>query len=177
MQFDSREFRNALGRFPTGVIIVTAFAESELIGMTMSSFNSVSLDPPLVLFSVHRGAVSFPLWKQCTHYAINILGEGQESLSNRFATSKGEKWNGLTPVIGRNGTPFLADALVAFECETYATYDGGDHEIFVARVVNICGAVAPIKQPLLFYDGRYRKLAENAHPPAAPIDDRYLHGW
>lgn len=179
MPFDSREFRDALGRFPTGVIIATAFAEDkELIGMTMSSFNSVSLDPPLVLFSIHRGATSFPRWKQCPRYAINILADDQEGLSNRFASSKGKKWEGLTPAIGKTGVPYLKDALVSFACEAHAIHDGGDHEIFVARVLEICTTDRNHELPMVFYGGRYRRLANDAHPHVAPIDDGYhLHGW
>ncbi|WP_249780735.1 flavin reductase family protein [Bradyrhizobium sp. dw_78] len=178
MSFDGREFRTALGYFPTGVIIATAFAEGgEPIGMTMSSFNSVSLDPPLVLFSIHRESSSFSQWQKCTRYAINVLADDQEELSNRFASSKGRKWEGMMPTIGRTGVPYLGEAPVSFECEAYAAYDGGDHEIFVARVLEIRKREGKDELPLLFYGGRYRKLANAAHPHQARIEDGYLYGW
>src|SRR6185437_13871161 len=96
--------RNALGKFPTGVVVATARAASgELIGMTMSSFNSVSLDPPLILFSVHRQTQSFAAWQSISHYAVNVLNEEQEQVSNQFARPGGNKWEGLTILAGGNG--------------------------------------------------------------------------
>ncbi len=83
----------------------------------------------------------------------------------------------MTPAIGRTGVPFFREALVSFECEAYATYEGGDHEIFVARVLEICDCESRDELPMLFYGGRYRKLANAAHPHSAPIEESYLHGW
>ena len=117
---DSRKFRNALGQFPTGVVVATARAPTgELIGMTMSSFNSVSLDPPLILFSVHHKTLSFPAWQSIPRYAINVLNEEQEQVSNQFARSKGDKWEGISPLTGDTGVPMLPNAAVVFECETH----------------------------------------------------------
>lgn len=178
MPFESRRLRDALGQFPTGVVIITALAASgERLGMTVSSFNSVSLDPPLVLFSVHRQANSFAAWQQVPCYAINVLNEEQEELSNRFARAKGEKWTGLSPLAGATGVPVLPNALVTFECESHARYDGGDHEIFIGRVVALRDNLVKRGRPLVFFDGRYRQLAGlgDAHTP--PSEAVYLHGW
>jgi flavin reductase (DIM6/NTAB) family NADH-FMN oxidoreductase RutF len=176
--FDSRRFRKALGQFPTGVIVLTARTRDGLrLGMTMSSFNSVSLDPPLVLFSIHRQAASLPEWRHCNRYAINVLNEEQEELSNRFARSGANKWAGLSPLATPAGVPLIPNALVAFECEPYARHDGGDHEIFVGRVLDLHEGAAMRGQPILFFDGRYRRLEPAAAAHAAPIGAYDPHGW
>lgn len=159
MTFDSRQFRDALGQFPTGVIIVTATTdEGEQMGMTMSSFNSVSLDPPLVVFSIHLGAASLPKWRSCRKYAINVLSESQGELSNRFARAKSSKWDGVRSIKGHFDTPLLPGVLVALECEQYARHDGGDHELFVSRVLAIHNASDGLGRPLVFAKGRYWQL-------------------
>lgn len=176
MSAGNRELRDALGQFPTGVVIVTGAApDGELIGMTMSSFNSVSLDPPLVLFSVHKKALSFTRWQSMKHYAINILSEDQEDLSNRFARAQGEKWQGVQPAKGKYGVPLIADALVTFECEAHARYDGGDHDIFVGKVVHLHRSRSQHDHPLVFANGRYRRLDKTAHDRPSDVAD--LHGW
>jgi len=145
---DPRKFRNALGRFPTGVVVATARTQAgDLMGMTISSFNSVSLDPPLVLFSIHRKAQSFAAWQSITRYAVNVLNEEQEQVSNQFARPSGNKWEGLTILAGRNGAPMLPNAGVVFECESYARYDGGDHEILVGRIEAIARACLHLPAP------------------------------
>jgi flavin reductase (DIM6/NTAB) family NADH-FMN oxidoreductase RutF len=174
---DDRRLRNALGQFPTGVAIITAAtAGGERVGMTISSFNSLSLDPPLILFSIHRRANSLPAWQQMTAYAVNILHESQEELSNRFATAKGDKWAGLTTRSGRAGVPLLPNVVVTLECEPYGRYDGGDHEIFVGRIVEVHENAAKRGRPLVFSGGRYRQLvAGSAHAP--PSEVNLLYGW
>jgi flavin reductase (DIM6/NTAB) family NADH-FMN oxidoreductase RutF len=176
MSIDQRRLRDALGQFPTGVTVVTAVAANgERLGMTVSSFNAVSLAPPLVLFSVLRRAHSFTAWQAVSHYAIHVLNGEQEPLSNRFARPTGEKWIGLTPRVGISGTPLLPNALVVFECQAYDRHDGGDHEIFVGQVIALHESPAAHGQPLVFFNGRYRQLARAAH--AAPDDAVLLHGW
>jgi len=175
---DARKFRNALGKFPTGVVVVTARTQAgELIGMTMSSFNSVSLDPPLILFSIHRRALSFAAWQSVSHYAVNVLNEDQEQVSNQFARASGNKWEGLTTLTGRNGAPMLPNAAVVFECENYARYDGGDHEIFVGRVEALHEHAFTDRRPLVFFEGRYRQLASAAGAHTPPPEAELLHGW
>jgi len=161
--FDNRKFRNALGQFPTGVIVLTGITgDGELLGITMSSFNSVSLEPPLVVFSIHQAAASLAKWRQCRIYAINVLSEDQEELSNRFARAGSDKWDGISPVEGRFGAPLLPDVLVALECETYARHEGGDHELFISRVLAIHEGGSRLAQPLVFVRGRYCQLQKDA---------------
>ena len=153
----SRTFRDALGMFATGVTIVAAAGEDgEPVGMTVSSFNSVSLDPPLVLFSVDRGALSLPMLQRAPGYAISVLSAEQAELSRRFAATGAEKWAGLELEIGYGGAPLIPDAIAVFECRPYAVYDGGDHEIFVGEVVAYRSEHAAA--PLVFFGGEYRSL-------------------
>jgi flavin reductase (DIM6/NTAB) family NADH-FMN oxidoreductase RutF len=174
---DNRRFRDALGQFPTGVAVITTLAANgERLGMTISSFNSLSLDPPLVLFSVHRQANSFAAWQKAEHYAVNVLNEEQKEISNRFARAKGEKWIGESPLVGKTGAPLLPHTLVTFECEAYGRHDGGDHEIFVGRVVGLHENLAKHGRPLVFFGGRYRQLVASA-TNVPPDEAGFLHGW
>ena len=155
-------FREALGSFATGVAIVTARNEgAEPVGMTMSSFNSVSLDPPLVLFSVDRKALSFPEMCAARGYAINVLGSPQQHLSARFARSREDKWVDVEHSPGFGDAPVLADVLAHFECKPYAQHDGGDHIIFVCEVQRFATSNDD-EDPLIFYRGRYHTLAADA---------------
>lgn len=155
---DPAQFRSALGMFPTGVAVVTAEgAHGEgRIGMTITSFNSVSIDPALVLFSIGRKALSLPALLKARMYSINVLGQAHEHISVRFAAARTDKWAG-TAIDEHEGLPFtLADSAVAFQCEPYAQYDGGDHVIFVGRVLRIQRRES--EAPLVFYAGRYAAL-------------------
>ena len=171
-------FRQALGMFPTGVAVVTAItSEGKRLGLTVSSFNSVSLAPPLVLFSVARRARSFALWQRATRYAINILGEDQIEVSNRFASPQDDRWEGVTVLAGVTGVPILPNVLAALECAAHARHDGGDHEIFVGRVMAISGREPLNPHPLVFFRGRYGQLSRRMGA-AAPLDDPlFPHGW
>ena len=167
-------FRRALGEFATGVAIITARgSEGQLIGMTMSSFNSVSLDPPLVLFSVDRKASSLRAMLEAKGLAVNVLARDQEGLSNQFARALSNKWREVETTVGHAEAPLIAGALAHFECEAYAHYDGGDHVIFVARVLKHTvqpGNVAP----LVFFRGRYRDLRdESERAPEWPLPMHY----
>jgi flavin reductase (DIM6/NTAB) family NADH-FMN oxidoreductase RutF len=177
MSFTQREFRDALGRFPTGVAIATAVSGGERLGLTISSFNSVSLDPPLILFSVARSALSFPAWQQAAHFAINVLEEGQQDLSNRFARALAGKWDGIATITGRTGVPIIPNCLVALECETHARHDGGDHEIFIGRVVAMRVRDVAEPRPLVFHAGRYRELDSGPAEQHPLADFLFLHGW
>lgn len=165
-EIDPKEFRAALGLFPTGVAVVTAGDEGieTRIGMTITSFNSVSLDPPLVLFSIDKRALSLPTLCKARMYSINVLGEEHEHISSRFATAKGDKWS-ATEIEVHDGLPFtLAHSIVSFQCAPYAEHDGGDHLIFVGRVLRIHQQHGGA--PLVFFGGRYAYLQQPA--PAAP---------
>ncbi|MGE0626976.1 MAG: flavin reductase family protein [Hyphomicrobiaceae bacterium] len=177
MSFTSSDFRAALGLFPTGVAIVSARApDGQLIGMTVSSFNSVSLNPPLVLFSVARTAASHAVWQAVEKFGISVLARSQDDLSSRFARSKGEKWALVRPVFGEFDVPLIPGALANFECERHAIYDGGDHEIFVGRVLSIKWVAADTAEPLVFFGGRYCGVG---HPSAVPAETDWVlvHGW
>lgn len=176
--FDGRAFRDALGTFATGItVITTVTAQGERLGTTASSFNSVSLDPPLVLFSIARNAKAFPAWEEAGGFAVNILAEDQDALSTRFARPLTDKWNGLAPEVGpARGLPLLPDALVSMECASYANYDGGDHLIMVGRVVSLVRRRRGMR-PLVFFGSRYRVLADEDAIPTPRDADIWLHGW
>lgn len=144
--------------------------------MTVSSFNSVSIAPPLVLFSVARRAHSFAAWTASSGYAVNILSAEQEELSNRFARALADKWAGVATLQGDTGVPILADSLAVFECRPYARHDGGDHEIFVGSVVAMRSALQPDARPLIFFGGRYRHL-DATFKDAPPFDARIFESW
>ncbi len=157
-QLDPQAFRQALGCYPTGVTVVTAVGpRREIIGITANSFSSVSLDPPLVLFSLNRRALSLTSFLQTHHFAVNILREGQEQLSNQFAQSRGEKWKDVDFITWDSGCPILKDALACFECKIRHTYRGGDHIILVGEVLKILSD--PEGEALLFFRGKYRQMA------------------
>lgn len=155
---DQRRLRNALGEFATGVVIVTATGEGdEPVAMTMNSFSAVSLDPPLVLFSITRNANSLAGFRASTHLAINVLSADQEPLSNKFARPLTDKWAGVPVEYGSGDVPLLKGSVAHFECVPHFEFDGGDHIIFVVKVerFSVRGG-AP--DPLLFYRGRYRRV-------------------
>jgi flavin reductase (DIM6/NTAB) family NADH-FMN oxidoreductase RutF len=177
MTFTSSEFRKAPGVFPSGVAVVTTRAPGGLLqGLTVSSFNSVSSEPPLVLFSVARSAGSFSIWQTATRWGISVLGETQDGISSRFAQSGGAKWIGFEPISGTTGVPLVPGALAHFECERHAIYDGGDHLIFVGRVLALDRPEASISAPLVFFSGRYYQIT-SAREGASEYDESLLHGW
>jgi flavin reductase (DIM6/NTAB) family NADH-FMN oxidoreductase RutF len=176
MSFDDRQFRDALGQFATGVAVVTAQVDGVKMAMTVSSFNAVSLRPPLVLFSIARSAQSFALWQKASSFAVMVLQEGQTALSNRFARSGENKWHDIDVVNGVTEAPLLPTWLACFECTVYARYDGGDHEIVVGEVVNLMSNSLQSPGPLVFYRGRYRALSNEGGYGTAP-GDVWLHGW
>lgn len=151
-------FRNALGRFATGVAVATTRSATGVkSGITISSFNSVSLDPPLVLWSIARSAHSFDEFSSARHFAVNVLTESQAALSERFAEKNGNKFQDLDCPDGLNGVPLLPDFAACFECSTEHRYEGGDHLIIVGRVHNFEVRDA---DPLLYFGGGYFKKGE-----------------
>ena len=157
MSVDPREFRRALGSFATGITVVTtASMESGMVGITANSFNSVSLDPPLVLFSLDRRAYSLPAFHSAGHFAINVLGDDQRNLSAIFATPLIDKWDNVHYELWNTGCPILVDTLANFECKTQHIYDGGDHLIFVGRVDKM--RFARSGDPLLYFRGAYHRI-------------------
>ena len=152
--FSQPEFRTALGMFATGVTIVTArTAEGELIGLTANSFNSVSLNPPLVLWSLARAAASLPAFSTGSHYAINVLGADQKNLAKRFAAKNVNRFSDVKFVEGVGGAPLLAGAAATFECFNRSRYEEGDHVIFVGEVERCTHRAGA--SPLLFHGGKF----------------------
>jgi flavin reductase (DIM6/NTAB) family NADH-FMN oxidoreductase RutF len=152
--FSTDEFRTSLGMFATGVTIVTArSADGALIGLTANSFNSVSLDPPLVLWSLARSAASMAVFSAGSHYAINILSSSQRELAQRFATKNVDRWAQVAYTEGVSGAPVLQGAAASFECFNRSRYDEGDHVIFVGEVERCTHAAGA--SPLLFHGGRF----------------------
>ncbi|AQH02917.1 nitrilotriacetate monooxygenase [Burkholderia sp. KK1] len=149
-----RRFRSALSMFATGVAVITApRREGAPIGMTVASFNSVSLDPPLILFSVDRRSLSLADLCVAGSYAVNVLEESQQDVSNCFAKANSDKWGWRDAA---DDSVLLPDTLATFECEPYAQYDGGDHVIFVGRVTR--HQTRSQGRPLIFFGGRYHTL-------------------
>ncbi len=152
--FTPQEFRSALGMFATGVTIVTArAANGRLVGLTANSFNSVSLNPPLVLWSLARAAGSMAVFSAGSHYAINVLAADQQALAQRFAAKDVDRWAGVTWTAGVAGAPLLDGAAASFECFNRSRYEEGDHVIFVGEVER-CTHRADAS-PLLFHGGRF----------------------
>jgi flavin reductase (DIM6/NTAB) family NADH-FMN oxidoreductase RutF len=176
--FSDRDFRDALGLFATGVAVITGMThDGERLGATVSSFSSMSLDPPLVLFSIGRNARAFPAWQAINSFAVNILAGEQSASSTRFARALTDKWEGVEPRAGANGSPLLHGALAWLECTSYAKYDGGDHVIFVGHVDALTVRAGSDVRPLVFFGGRYRQLDSNRLIQTPPDTDLWLHGW
>lgn len=164
--FDAKAFRQALGSFATGVtIITTRSADGEPLGLTASSFNSVSLDPPLVLWSLANTAMSFEHFASAGHWAVHVLTAEQEALSGRFARRGEDKFAGLTIETGAGGVPLLTGCAARFQCKTASTYQGGDHLIFIGEVVAFDQAPSA---PLVFHGGRYAHATRRDGPDVKP---------
>jgi flavin reductase (DIM6/NTAB) family NADH-FMN oxidoreductase RutF len=175
MSFSPREFRDALGLFPTGVAVVTTCgADGKLAGVTVNSFTSVSLDPPLILVCLARNIRSFELFAGATHFAVSLLREDQRDISGLFASTAAEKFAGLEHRVGRLAPcPIIHPNLVAFECETHARHEAGDHIVLIGKVITFERAENAAPRPLLYYRGKYRELSDE---PAAPAAFR-LESW
>jgi flavin reductase (DIM6/NTAB) family NADH-FMN oxidoreductase RutF len=157
MSLDSKEFRFALGNFPTGVTIITSVTENgERLGKTINSFSSVSLDPPLILFSLDRAASSIDAYLKVDFFAVNVLSVDQQSLSSQFGGALDAKWDGVPHETWETGAPILSGALASFDCRIWNTYDGGDHVIFIGEVLRMSHDAAA--EPLIFFRGRYGAL-------------------
>jgi flavin reductase (DIM6/NTAB) family NADH-FMN oxidoreductase RutF len=153
--FDARDLRNALGTFATGVAIITTRDESgRLYGLTGNSFSSVSLDPPLVLWSLSVDAPSLPAFRAATHFGVNVLGTPQRELAIRFARAHPNKFENVAHTLGEYGVPLIDDAVAHFECRIVDRYYGGDHEIFLGRVERYTYHRKPT---LLFCHGTYHQ--------------------
>ncbi len=153
MSFDTRDFRSALGKFATGVTVVTARDGEEDHGVTASSFNSVSMDPPLILWSIDKGAYSLDVYRHAEHFVVNVLGNEQVDISNRFARRGEDKFAGIATAPGLGGVARVTGAAAHFECRTWNVYEGGDHLIIVGEVLRY--AYRNEGSALVFHNGRY----------------------
>lgn len=158
---DPKLFRQLLGCFPTGVaIITTRTADGKPVGLTCNSFSSVSLEPPLVLFSLRKASSLLGAFVEADSFAINILSQSQDVLSGRFASSKiADKFEGVPWRPGPLGTPLIDDCLASFECRVHARHEAGDHDIFIGEVKHMTTGSAD--HALVFYKGAYMMLAES----------------
>lgn len=176
---DPKDLRHALGAFATGVTIVTTRAEDGApVGITANSFNSVSLDPPMVLWSLARNARSLPVFERAKHWNVHVLASDQEALSNRFARAGEDKFGGLALDDGATDAPLIPGCSARFQCRTAFQYEGGDHVIFVGEVVDYDRSASP---PLVYVAGGYalaaRKsgdVATEAVLPDAPYSENLL---
>ena len=162
-----RQFRSALGAFATGVTIVTTRTRSGVdVGLTANSFNSVSLDPPMVLWSLAKSSKSLPAFLESGYFAVHVLSASQEALSHTFATRGAEKFAGLSLERGRGDIPLLDGCSARFQCRTAVKYEGGDHLVFIGEVEAFDHFERP---PLVFHGGGY--AAALARPRAVPAPE------
>lgn len=162
---DPRDFRNALGTFATGVTIITAMADDgKPYGLTCNSFASVSINPPLVLWSLGMYSQGLPIFQNASHFAINVLGVSQQALASKFAKSGVDRFSGVDWKPGLGSAPLIADSVAHFQCRAANRYYGGDHVIFLGAVE----AYAYNKQePLLFVSGGFGRFARGDIPVPA----------
>ncbi|MES2883969.1 MAG: flavin reductase [Pseudomonadota bacterium] len=177
--FDAAEFRKALGAFATGVTIITTKAsDGSLVGLTANSFNSVSLNPPLVLWSLAETALSMPIFRESPFWAVHVLATDQEELSGRFARRGLDKFSGLDFDTGIGGVPLLKGCTARFQCRNAFQYEGGDHVIFVGEVLDFDRSESA---PLLFHGGKYahatRREALDAKPRDAFLSGSFNEGF
>lgn len=152
--FDAREFRNALGMFPTGVAVVTTReGNGAFVGLTINSFSSLSLDPPLVLWSLDTRSPSTAAFERATHFAVNILCEDQVEVSRRFASKVANKFAQLAIDAGIGDVPLIRGCSAHIECRSHAQHDGGDHLLFIGHVERF--SYNRERRPLVFHSGRY----------------------
>ena len=155
---DPNGFRNALGSFPTGVtVITTKDADGNLYGVTANSFNSVSLDPPLVLWSIGKTSTSYQAFMDAEFWNVHILAADQQAASNNFASKGGDKFVDIDFLIAANGAPIVANCSAVMQCQTEHQYQGGDHIILVGRVLEFSDSG---KEPLAFHRGRYASIVQ-----------------
>ena len=153
---DARAFRDALGRFATGVAFVTAAPDGEPAGLIFNSLTSVSLEPPLVSFCPSHRSLTWARMRRARRFGVNVLARRHERFMRRAVPAGADRFVDLDWERGRGGVPLLADALAALECETVAEHPGGDHSIVVGRVDAL--HVSAINDPLVFFAGTFRAL-------------------
>lgn len=158
--FDSRAFRHALGHFPTGVAIVTTRTpEGRPVGLTINSFSSLSLEPPLIMWSLVNHSPSLSIFEQCNYFAINVISQQQVEAALGFANSQVEdKFALVSHVDGEEGVPLLDHCVATFVCENYQRHEGGDHTLFIGRVVR--HSTITEHEPAVFHRGKFTRLGD-----------------
>lgn len=157
---DQRSFRDALGRFATGVALVTAAPGGESAGLIVNSLASVSLEPPPLSFSPSRNSITWSRMRRAGRFGVNVLGRAHERFAIRATPAGADRFAGLDWEHAPSGVPLLTDALATFECEIVAEHPAGDHWIVVGRVDDL--RVSPIEDPLVFFAGGYRAITSSA---------------
>lgn len=155
-QAAARAFRDVLGRFCSGVTVVTSVLDGEPVGMTCQSFSSVSLEPPLVMFIPAKSSRAWPQMQQAGHFCVNFLARDQEAVSNAFASRGADKYAGVSWSPSKTGAPLLDGVIGFVDCTLHAVHDAGDHWVVIGRVQDL--GVTDKVEPLLFYEGRYRSV-------------------
>jgi 3-hydroxy-9,10-secoandrosta-1,3,5(10)-triene-9,17-dione monooxygenase reductase component len=153
---DPQVMREVLGHFASGVTVVTALTEDGPLGFTCQAFSSLSLDPPLVVFAPGRASRTWPRLREIGRFCVNVLAQGQDEVSRAFARSGSDKFAGVHWVPSRHGSPVLDDVVAWIDGELWAEYDGGDHTLVVARVLDL--GADPGRRPLLYHRGSYGLL-------------------
>lgn len=158
MTVDARSFRDALARFASGVCVLTTVGgDGRRVGVTISAFSSLSLDPPLVLFCIGKRSANLDAWLNGDRFTVNVLGEGQAALSELFASQRENKFAGVAGHVGGNGCFVIAGALVSLACRRVSLYDEGDHFIVVGEIEDV--ELGPNDGPLLRFRAAYRRMA------------------
>ncbi|RAS22215.1 MULTISPECIES: flavin reductase family protein [unclassified Pseudomonas] len=152
-------FREALGHYASGITVITSWVEGQPVGFTCQSFYSVSMNPPLVSFSVMAGSASYPGMRQAGRFAVNILSGEQVGISKQFARKGTDKWRGVQWQPSPFGNPLIAGSLHWLDCEIHAEHVAGDHLIVVGEVKALSVQETAVTQPLLYFKGQYCNLA------------------
>ena len=166
-RLDAPLLRRAFGQFATGVAIIGARAgDGSLVGMTVNSFASVSIEPPLVMYCPAKALSAYAVYAGARYFSASVLAVEQQSLSERFSRKSERKWADVAYTLGETGVPLLDEAIACFECEAEACHDAGDHGIVLGRVLAL--RVAGAGEPLIFHRSRYCRLAQAAMDTDAP---------
>ncbi len=152
-----QKFKQHLGRFATGITVITTHYQGENYGITVNSFASLSLEPPLVLFSIDQKSHRLDIFNKAQHFCINILASDQAEVSNLFASHDHDQFKHVKFRHGHNKLPIIKDCLTHMECRLHQKYNVGDHVIFTVETENF-GEIADNKEPLIYYNGKYESL-------------------
>lgn len=161
--FAAADLKKVYGHFATGISIITGRQPNdEVFGLTVSSFQALSLDPPLVLYSVRKGAASLEFLSARRTFGVSVLASGQDWIARQFAERRPDRFANVAWTPGRHGSPLIDNAIAAFECELWGTYEGGDHVIVIGRVMDIATTLEA--NPLVYFRGGFLPQGISANP-------------